>query len=1058
MQNNNSNYLAKQIETIGRILKNKMLFLAILSITFLFAPNVKVSALGYDWQETGPKSAAKGWSAEASSSDGLKLIAAAYNNGLYLSMDGGATWAQTGPKDGGSNFIDRWANVASSSDGLTLFALNEYQKYYLSTDGGATWAQTGPKDGGGQYLSKEWQGIAMSADGRYLIVSDYNNPYDSNPSGRLYLSTDRGTTWTETGPKDGGGNYANKHWVTTLSSNSDGAYLYAGEGDYYSAGRLYVSTDSGLTWVETGPKDGGGNYINRYWGGISSSSNGKYVLAANNSALYTSDDFGATWAASVPAGSTGTENWYGISVSGDGSHLIASASYNGKSDVHDGRIYVSTDHGASWIETQPAGNTDQYWTYVASSVDGLQLITSVWDGDLYTSADGGLHWREIKFDPAHFSNFWEAITFNSDGTQLFAGDGDGQLYHSTDSGETWSKTGPYTSGGNWNSLASSASGQHAVGANDEMIQISDDFGFTWQTRVPTGSTGEYWVAVTMSADGKRLLVRADSSRMFRSSDGGATWVETGLRDGQGNFITGQDWWGNISASADGKYVITTSGGDNNKTLYTSDDFGATWAASVPAGSTGTENWYGISVSGDGSHLIASASYNGKSDVHDGRIYVSTDHGASWIETQPVGNTDQPWVSVAASFDGLHLIASIQNGRIYTSANGGATWSETRPTGNTDCEWSDFILSSDGVNVFASDWGRLYRGTLPQPINPGPTVEKFQKDVTNEFLSIEGSNPTQTPKVIFNTQYTITNGDVKIVFPAGTEMTKTDGGNFDLSNMTAEDIATALKNTNSVNIAGAITIGIPNLKLSFSKDITVTIPVDSSYEGKTLNIWFQNANETIWNPGPICTVQNSLCIFQANHATTYSAGDQPVGAVIIDTPEQAEINDWSAYLFQDSSKCATKLKLNLEGKHFSNNTEIKIGNTKAAAIDKKSSQKIKATFCLEKLLNVKTDLTRKITATNPNTDSSKAKDKIDLQIVFAKFSETDFDTLTQIGITNVQQALIKLKLLNANEITGSYDQATSAAITNFQTQNQIPATGLVGPLTKIKLVEKYRRAL
>ena len=409
-------------------------------------------------------------------------------------------------------------------------------------------------------------------------------------------------------------------------------------------------------------------------------------------------------------------------------------------------------------------------------------------------------------------------------------------------------------------------------------------------------------------------------------------------------------------------------------------------------------------------------------------------------------------------DGLQLITSVSDGDLYTSANGGATWSETRPAGNTDGEWYGFILSSDGVNVFAKDGGRLYRGTLPQPINPGPTAEKFQKDITNEFLSIEGSNPTQTPKVIFNTQYTITNGDVKIVFPAGTEMTKTDGGSLDLSNMTAEDITTALKNTNSVNIAGAITIGIPNLKLSFSKDITVTIPVDSSYEGKTLNIWFQNANETIWNPGPICTVQNSLCTFQANHATTYSAGDQPVGAVIIDTPEQAEINDWSAYLFQDSSKCATKLKLNLEGKHFSNNTEIKIGNTKAAAIDKKSSQEIKATFCLEKLLNVKTDLTRKITATNPSTDSSKAKDKIDLQIIFAKFSETDFDTLTQIGITNVQQALIKLKLLNANEITGSYNQATSAAITNFQIQNQIPATGLVGPLTKIKLVEKYRRAL
>ena len=46
-------------------------------------------------------------------------------------------------------------------------------------------------------------------------------------------------------------------------------------------------------------------------------------------------------------------------------------------------------------------------------------------------------------------------------------------------------------------------------------------------------------------------------------------------------------------------------------------------------------------------------------------------------------------------------------------------------------------------------------------------------------------------------------------------------------------------------------------------------------------------------------------------------------------------------------------------------------------NRKSSQEIVAKFCLVKLLNVKTDLRRAISVTNPDADKKKAKKQINL---------------------------------------------------------------------------------
>ncbi|MEI6650921.1 MAG: peptidoglycan-binding domain-containing protein [Candidatus Moraniibacteriota bacterium] len=380
-------------------------------------------------------------------------------------------------------------------------------------------------------------------------------------------------------------------------------------------------------------------------------------------------------------------------------------------------------------------------------------------------------------------------------------------------------------------------------------------------------------------------------------------------------------------------------------------------------------------------------------------------------------------------------------------------SGTVEVGVNDGYGTSVISAYDGRDTF----NRLQTSSWNEPINDGVSVDKFRKDMEAGFIGIAGSDPANTSKVTFNTEYTITSGDVKIVFPAGTEMTNSDGENLNLTSMTAEDITAAVRGANTVTIAGAVSIGIPNLRLSFSKDISVTIPVDSSLDGQTLDIWYQNAGESAWTKGPSCIVAAGSCTFTTNHATTYSAGDEPSSDTVVtvaDTPESAKIASWKAYLQPSDSKCATKLKLNVLGRHFASGVEVKIGGKSASSVKRKSSRELTATFCFDKLIAAKTDFTRRITVTNHDTDPTKATSQIHLDAVFPKFTEADLNPSTSAGIQNIQKALVKLKLLRTESITGTYGPATTAAVRKFQSQNGLTASGSFGIQTQAKLAEKY----
>lgn len=185
-------------------------------------------------------------------------------------------------------------------------------------------------------------------------------------------------------------------------------------------------------------------------------------------------------------------------------------------------------------------------------------------------------------------------------------------------------------------------------------------------------------------------------------------------------------------------------------------------------------------------------------------------------------------------------------------------------------WSDGIKDNPRVDVGGSGAiSAVARFGQPQKEITTLSPSVLADEVTSYHISIASTNPAATPNFTFNTNYTFKAGDAEIVFPADTVVTSTEGGDLDLTQFATTENTNTVKATLTQALA-AVQVGIPNEKLTFSKAVTITIPVGASYNGQTLEIKYKREGEDTWNVEGTCVVASGNCTFQTTHATTFAA--------------------------------------------------------------------------------------------------------------------------------------------------------------------------------------------
>ena len=218
-------------------------------------------------------------------------------------------------------------------------------------------------------------GLLVSSDGSKLVVK---GKYGENA---IYVSTDTGRTWVKR-------NSFVPDTARVLMSPDGSTLVTYWEHSLYND-PMAVSTDDGNTWV---PK--GDEYPDYVFNG------GKMARRSNDGSLRQSTDYGMTWSA--------------IGHSLD----RTSFSSDGKS-VFDG-FHTSIDSGANWVQL-PEYPIHDIRNVVLSGIsnDGKKLFAT-FDGTptvpVFVSSDGGKTWQKWGDERVSFSS----VSMSADGSRVFA--------------------------------------------------------------------------------------------------------------------------------------------------------------------------------------------------------------------------------------------------------------------------------------------------------------------------------------------------------------------------------------------------------------------------------------------------------------------------------------------------------------------------------------------------------------------------------------------------------------------------------------------------------------
>lgn len=189
-----------------------------------------------------------------------------------------------------------------------------------------------------------------------------------------------------------------------------------------------------------------------------------------------------------------------------------------------------------------------------------------------------------------------------------------------------------------------------------------------------------WRSLACSDNGSIMVACQDSGgQVYTSSNYGVTWAVSNP-----NF---KQWSGSAVSSNGAILAICAKGPDY---IYTSNDYGVTWVQRTAAGKRW---WWSITMSSDGTKLAAC---HMDSANNQGYIWTSDDSGVSWVQQISAGF--RKWSSISSSADGTQLIACEYSptGQIHTSTDSGQNWAIQggAPTG----QWYAVSSSFDGVNL------------------------------------------------------------------------------------------------------------------------------------------------------------------------------------------------------------------------------------------------------------------------------------------------------------------------------------------------------------------------
>lgn len=650
----------------------KLAILVVLAILLALCA-VPVSAQSDFWQQTnGPLGGSANLVAVNRSTASI-FITIEGQNGLFRSVDSGASWQPSNLGLPNQSIVV----LVINADGH-LFAGVEDRGVFRSTDDGATWSQV-------LSISGFDDVTAMVIDlqtGDIFVATNFVNRTN------VFRSTDNGENWAtfETGLSDVGA-------IQSLAINPLNAEVIAGASD---AGILR-SDDRGESWQTS--NDG---LLYSDVKAVAVTSGGTIFASADSSttrrAIFRSTDNGDSWILVL-----------------EPAREVRSLAVNSRNHV------FATTHGAGILRSD---NNGVNWTTINEGLRSLSIQRiDFGDGDevlaashctgVFRSTNNGGNWQAINGELKLTSII--SLAFKPQAGHLLAGSHCGGVFRTADDGETWDWLGPR--GQNINALVVHPNGDIFAGTGGVSIAgVGDVYrsgndGATW---VDVSPDNDAFFSMTVGPNGDiytgtgflqlcGINSICDQGDIYRTSDNGGSWdrVATKLDD----FVLG------LAANSGGRVFAATREG-----TYRS--FGEFWHKVL--------NGNSLSAAVD---PLTDLAYVGTTNG----VFRSADEGESWTNVLPLSD-DRPR-TIAFDASGRVLVGTEESG-VFRSQDQGETW-ETVNSGLTTMDVRAIALNTNTGQLFTGVAGNgVFRGGLATQLPNQVTLISPPNDTIIETDSVQ----------------------------------------------------------------------------------------------------------------------------------------------------------------------------------------------------------------------------------------------------------------------------------------------------------------------------------
>lgn len=263
---------------------------------------------GSSWTEPQPIGDVNSyWISTAINHNGSRILASnntAYSNQgrIYLSNDSGSTWTETQPA---GNVSSSWVSLAMNASGNIMMAVEKDASRAAATyrNTGSAWSSIPTLSG------KNVTSVTMNDSGIIMLAGVVNE--------HLYRSLDTGSTWVTCSNVS----LVDRKW-SSVAMSGDGSRMLAGvNGGLAGRSRLFMSSDSGASWAETGPYAG----ADKYYCSIGISADGATILTVFWDAgghVYISYNSGSTWVESFPRSGYITSSYWPVAINSEATILL----------------------------------------------------------------------------------------------------------------------------------------------------------------------------------------------------------------------------------------------------------------------------------------------------------------------------------------------------------------------------------------------------------------------------------------------------------------------------------------------------------------------------------------------------------------------------------------------------------------------------------------------------------------------------------------------------------------------------------------------------------------